>query len=182
MTDIDKDQSAAMAQSKRIKRGRAYAESDEFGDYVSRMLEANPEMTITVLRKRFWSQHFLPGCHDKGVIEMNNMNEYQSAAMRTAKRINLEYDLNHAALGLAGEAGEFADCIKRHTIYGKPLDKINAVEEIGDLLWFCALACETLGVTLSQAAEQNLYKLSLRYPDMYTDELAAQRLDKSEAR
>lgn len=113
---------------------------------------------------------------------MNDIDKFQVAAMRSAKRVDLAYDLNHAALGLAGEAGEFADCIKRHTIYGKPLDKINAVEEIGDLLWFCALACETLGVTMSQAADQNLYKLSLRYPNMYTDELAAQRLDKSEAR
>jgi len=113
---------------------------------------------------------------------MINMNQYQTAAMRTAKRVDMSYDLNHAALGLAGEAGEFADCVKRHTIYGKPLDRANAIEEIGDLLWFCALACESLGIMMSQAAENNLFKLSLRYPDIYSDELAAKRLDKSEAR
>ena len=115
---------------------------------------------------------------------MNSMEfiQYQQLAMRTAKRVDPAYDLNHAALGLSGEAGEFADCVKRHTIYGKPLDRVNAIEEIGDLLWFCALACEALGTTLSQAAEQNLFKLSVRYPEAYSDELANKRLDKSEAR
>lgn len=109
---------------------------------------------------------------------MKSFDEYQPAALRTAKRMNEDCDLMHAALGLAGEAGEFADAIKKYLVYAKPLDRANAIEEIGDILWYCALACETLGVNMSEVAEQNISKLMLRYPEKYTDVLAAKRLDK----
>lgn len=110
-----------------------------------------------------------------------NFDEYQSAAMRTAKRLSPSFDLMHAALGMAGEAGEFADCIKRHFVYGKKeLDQANAIEEIGDILWYCALACATLGVDMSEVAYHNIGKLRMRYPEKYTDWLASQRLDKDE--
>lgn len=85
-------------------------------------------------------------------------------------------------MGIAGESGEFADCIKKFIVYAGPLNRANAIEEIGDILWYCALACEALGVDLQEAAEQNLFKLSLRYPDKYSDLLAAKRLDKEEGR
>jgi len=103
---------------------------------------------------------------------------YQSRAMRTAKPMEPSDDLMHAALGLAGEAGEFADAIKKHLVYGRDLDHDNAVEEIGDILWFCALACTTLGVGMDAVAQQNIDKLKLRYPEKYADDLAFKRLDK----
>jgi NTP pyrophosphatase (non-canonical NTP hydrolase) len=99
-------------------------------------------------------------------------------ALRTAKRIDKETDLTHAAYGLAGEAGEFIDALKKHQIYGKPLDIKNLAEEIGDILWYAALAAEVLGLNLNKLAEENINKLAIRYPDAYSDVLAAQRLDK----
>lgn len=113
---------------------------------------------------------------------MESFNQYQKAALRTAKRVNEQFDLTHAALGLSGEAGEFADCVKKHTVYQRPLNRINAIEEIGDILWFCAFACETLGVSMAEVADQNIFKLSMRYPEAYSDLLAEKRLDKEEAR
>lgn len=110
------------------------------------------------------------------------MNDYQKQALRTAKRVDMQFDLNHAALGLCGEAGEFADAIKKANVYGKQLDRLNAIEELGDILWYVALACESLGVNMSEVAEQNLIKLSLRYPDQYSDLMAQKRLDKTEGR
>lgn len=103
---------------------------------------------------------------------------YQRSAMRTAKPMTLEDDLVHAALGVAGEAGEFCDAIKRFTVYGKELDRENAIEELGDLLWFVALGCNALDVTMQEAAQRNIDKLKKRYPERYTDELAHARLDK----
>lgn len=110
-----------------------------------------------------------------------NIDDFQQQSMRTAKRVDQAYDLTHAALGLTGEAGEFCDAIKKHVIYGKPLDRGNALEELGDILWFCALAADTLGVNLSEVAEMNVQKLRLRYPEKYSDNLAKQRLDKEVA-
>lgn len=107
-----------------------------------------------------------------------NFAEYQSQAIATAKNLGETGDLLHAALGLAGEAGEFVDCVKKHTVYGKPLDANNAIEELGDLLWFVSLGCKALGVSMESVAEQNIKKLKARYPDRYSDELAIARLDK----
>ena len=103
---------------------------------------------------------------------------YQKLAVRTAKSLGETGDLVHSALGIAGESGEYVDCVKKHVVYGRQLDAINAAEELGDLLWFIALGCQALGVSMSEIAQQNIDKLRIRYPDKYTDDLSAARLDK----
>lgn len=103
---------------------------------------------------------------------------YQHQAMRTAKPMEPADDLMHAALGLAGEAGEFADAIKKHLVYGRDLDRENAIEELGDVLWFVALGCNALGVSMADVAQANIDKLRRRYPEKYEDALAHRRLDK----
>ena len=108
-----------------------------------------------------------------------NFKNYQDNANKTAKAGDFKFNLIHAAMGLAGEAGEFTDCIKKYAIYGQSLDKCNAIEELGDVLWFVALACDTLGVDMELVAARNIAKLQARYPEKYSDEHAAQRLDKT---
>ena len=103
---------------------------------------------------------------------------YQLQAMRTAKPMEPADDLMHAALGLAGEAGEFADAIKKHLVYGRELDRENAIEELGDVLWFVALGCHALSVSMADVAQANIDKLRRRYPEKYEDELAYKRMDK----
>lgn len=107
-----------------------------------------------------------------------NFKEYQDNAIKTAKAGDFKFNLVHAAMGLAGEAGEFTDCIKKYAIYGQSLDSRNAAEELGDVLWFVALACDTLGINMEFIADQNIAKLQKRYPEKYTDLNALQRLDK----
>ena len=109
-----------------------------------------------------------------------NLAEYQSLANRTAKELPHRDALAHAAMGLAGEAGEFSDAIKKHLIYGQPLDFANAREELGDILWYCALAANVLGFSLETVARMNLEKLAARYPESYSDYHAKARLDKSD--
>ena len=90
--------------------------------------------------------------------------------------------LNHAALGMTTEAGEFTDALKKRYIYGKPLDKTNLLEEIGDMLWFQALALQTLGYTFEDAMEANIQKLAVRYPNEFSPEKALNRdLEKERA-
>lgn len=108
-----------------------------------------------------------------------NTQEYEMLAARTSKDMGTkEGNLVHAQMGIAGEAGEFTDAIKKNVIYGKPLDVQNCIEELGDVLWFVALAAKTLGVSMSQVMEQNINKLKLRYPEKYTDRCAIERADK----
>ena len=104
---------------------------------------------------------------------------YQLQAMRTAKPMEPADDLMHAALGLAGEAGEFADAVKKNFVYDRELDRENAIEELGDILWFVALGCHALSVSMADVAQANIDKLRRRYPEKYEDELAYKRMDKA---
>lgn len=112
------------------------------------------------------------------------MNDYQMAALRTAKVFSqktfntYEMDALHAALGVGSDAGELQDAIKKHLIYGKPLDVDNVIEEIGDVLWFLALMSHAVGMNLEQMAVANIEKLKKRYPEKYSDEAAIARADK----
>lgn len=111
-----------------------------------------------------------------------NFRDYQTLAMRTAKDLPTDRDnLLHAALGLSSEVGEFISEVKRHTIYGVALTDetlAHMQEEVGDILWYTALAASSLHCGLAALAQQNLDKLATRYPDRYSDYLAEARLDK----
>ncbi len=71
----------------------------------------------------------------------------------------------HGALGLVTEAGEFLDVFKKALAYGQEIDRINLIEEIGDLLFYLQLCCHGLGITMQQAAQANVEKLKKRYPE-----------------
>lgn len=81
----------------------------------------------------------------------------------------------HAMLGLVSEVGELADQLKKHLIYGKPLDMVNVVEELGDHDWYRALFADAIQVGIEKAWEINIAKLRTRYPDKFTAELALNR-------
>lgn len=84
-------------------------------------------------------------------------------------------DLQHAAMGLVTEAAEFTDMLKKSIFYGKPLDKVNLKEEIGDLLWYAALALRALDSDFQSVMERNIEKLKIRYPLKFTEEKAVSR-------
>lgn len=112
-----------------------------------------------------------------------DFNEYQAAAMRTAKIHGdaLIADLVHASLGLATETGEFTSTVKRMSQYGKTYTnelREHLCEELGDTLWYIALAATALGVTFEGLAEDNIAKLKLRFPEAFSNEAAEARADK----
>lgn len=81
----------------------------------------------------------------------------------------------HALLGMMSELGELADAFKKHFIYGKPLDYVNLVEELGDGDWYRALIANALDIGFEAAWEKNIAKLRARYPDKFTSEQALHR-------
>lgn len=90
-------------------------------------------------------------------------------------------DLNHMALGVAGEAGEIVDCIKKHTIYNQPLNVVDLKEEIGDMLFYVTRILDTQELTIEECLQANQDKLNKRYPEStYTDNAAKLRADKAE--
>ena len=88
-------------------------------------------------------------------------------------------DLLHAAIGIATESGEFLDALKKSLFYGKDLDKVNLREEMGDIMWYIAIACHALDTDLSTVMDVNIAKLRARFPNKFTNEAALTRnLDK----
>jgi len=86
-----------------------------------------------------------------------DMDKYQQQAATTAI-----YDKKHAiiypALGLAAEAGEVANKVKKIMRDGK-LDREAIADEIGDCLWYIAALCRDLNVDMETVAYSNLEKL-----------------------
>ena len=88
-------------------------------------------------------------------------------------------NLLHMAIGVAGEAGELLDAIKRPTIYRKHIDMDNVIEELGDLEFFMEGLRQELGISREETLRSNMTKLGVRYKDnKFTDEAAQQRADK----
>lgn len=83
--------------------------------------------------------------------------------------------LMHAMIGMATESGEIQDQLKKHIFYGKPLDRTNLVEELGDLMWYIGVMSSELGVDLEEIMEKNIAKLKKRYGEKFTEAAALTR-------
>lgn len=95
---------------------------------------------------------------------------------------SVDNDMTHMILGIAGEAGEIVDAIKKRVIYDKPLNLTNVVEELGDLEFYMAGLRQVLGIRRSETLDANIAKLQVRYKDGYSDAAAVARADKQPSR
>ncbi len=93
--------------------------------------------------------------------------EYQQEARQTALYPNRLKNLEYPTLGLAGEAGEVANIVKKiqRDFGGKITDEIRAKlkDELGDVLWYIAACADELNLTLVEIAEFNVEKLAKRH-------------------
>ena len=87
-------------------------------------------------------------------------------------------DLIHMIMGISGEAGELLDAIKKATIYNKPIDIPNIIEELGDLEFYMEGLRQILGISRQDVLDKNIAKLRVRYGQKYSDKSAQDRVDK----
>lgn len=87
-------------------------------------------------------------------------------------------ELLHMAIGLAGEVGELLDAVKRHVFYDRPLDRENAIEELGDIEFYSADLRRLIGAFRNDVLRANIDKLNKRYNKGYSDKEAQERADK----
>ena len=95
-----------------------------------------------------------------------DFDKYQHEARMTAIYPNLGNNLWYPALGLAGEAGEVCEKVKKiyrdeggHISFEK---QAELSKELGDVLWYIANLAVELRLGLSDIAKQNLEKLASR--------------------
>lgn len=96
-----------------------------------------------------------------------NANEYQRQARQFAVYPNKgNNEITYPALGLAGEAGEVANQVKKVLrddggyLTGKRLQAIE--DELGDVLWYVANLAEEIGSSVESIMEINISKLAER--------------------
>ncbi|MFN0139838.1 MAG: nucleoside triphosphate pyrophosphohydrolase family protein [Pyrinomonadaceae bacterium] len=96
-----------------------------------------------------------------------NFEEYQSEASQTALYPRRMANLDYPTLGLAGEAGEVANIVKKiqRDHDGVITDEIRGKlkDELGDVLWYISACADELGLTLNEIAEFNVGKLAKRH-------------------
>ena len=97
------------------------------------------------------------------------MNAYQAEASKTAL---YRWKVIYPALGLASESGEVLGKIKKlirdkEITFGEIADlpgddRVAIADEIGDVLWYCAMLAKDLNISLNEVAYMNLEKLESR--------------------
>ena len=99
-----------------------------------------------------------------------NFDEYQKLASRTAQfreGTSDEYKLMYTCLGLAGEAGELIEKIKKviRNHDGNMTEESRSLIrlEIGDVLWYLSQVSRFCDVSFQEAADANIKKLSDRH-------------------
>lgn len=108
--------------------------------------------------------------------------DYIRKALRTENKIysfrrteNVTPRIEHAIMGIVTESGELMDAIKKAKIYRKKMDKTNLIEEMGDLMWYLALLTDELGTSFEKIWDKNIRKLTVRYPEKYSNSKATKR-------
>ena len=95
-----------------------------------------------------------------------NFKEYQKAARSTAIYPK-EFAVIYPTLGLAGEAGEVCEKIKKRIRdwdcdFSTGVFKAEITKELGDITWYIANLATDLGISFEDIAAVNIAKLQSR--------------------
>lgn len=93
------------------------------------------------------------------------INEYQTAALRTAGTDDPGALLLNGVMGLNGEAGECIDIVKKHMFQGHEINTEKLAKELGDVAWYLAVTAYAIGYPLEDVLTLNIDKLRQRYPN-----------------
>ncbi len=97
-----------------------------------------------------------------------NLSEYQKFCKRTAKKFrDKEKEIMTWGLGISGEAGDVAGCIKK-TISHHDNQKDGIKENLGDTLWYIAMICNFFNWDIKDVMEENMNKLRKRYAKAFS--------------
>lgn len=68
------------------------------------------------------------------------------------------------AMGLAGEAGETVEIVKKAIFHGHELDRDRLTKELGDVLFYLVSLATAAGIPFQSVVQGNVNKLDARYP------------------
>jgi len=107
--------------------------------------------------------------------KIKNLKEYQDICKKTALKFkDKEKEILTWGLGMAGEAGDVAGCIKK-TFTHKNDQRTGIRENIGDTLWYMAMICNYFNWNFDEVLEENIQKFKKRYPQGFTQKKAKRK-------
>lgn len=74
----------------------------------------------------------------------------------------------HGIVGLFTEAGELVEAL-RSAVFAGGFDEVNALEELGDGMWYQAILLKALGSNFGEVQQVNIAKLRKRFPNNFTE-------------
>lgn len=105
-----------------------------------------------------------------------DINEYQRWIETKAKRYDdRDGRLVANSLGVAGEAGEFANKVKKQIFHEHGFDREVLLDELGDVLFYVGELANTIEVSFQDIVDHNAAKLNKRYPEGFSPERSINR-------
>ena len=97
-----------------------------------------------------------------------SIKEYQELCKKFARDFkNKEKEIMTWGLGISGEAGDVAGCIKK-TFSHYSDQTLGIRENIGDTLWYAAMICNYFNWDMQEVLDENIEKLKKRFPEGFT--------------
>jgi len=105
-----------------------------------------------------------------------DLKDYQKFVKKVAKKFkNPNEEIMTWGLGISGEAGDVASCIKKTFAHGND-QKTGIRENIGDTFWYMAAICNFFGWDIEEIIGENMAKLKKRYPQGFTTKKAKRKM------
>jgi len=107
---------------------------------------------------------------------------YREEVMRNCPNFKVDTDktrLSLGGLGVAGEAGEVADLIKKILHHDVSLESVREklIKEMGDVYWYLEYLGATLGVSTEEVMAANVAKLRARHPNGWSPQTQQAKRD-----
>lgn len=112
---------------------------------------------------------------------LDSIREYSELALRTlAEPVAADYVLStlNAATGIASEAGEINEIVKKRFFHNHPdtdAVRVHMAKELGDLAWYWVLMCRCYNLDPADVLQTNIEKLKARYPEGFSTERSVNR-------
>lgn len=96
------------------------------------------------------------------------LQEYKEECKRTIKEFESEKEkIMTWGLGIAGEAGDVAGCIKKTFVHDND-ETLGIRENLGDTMWYIMAICLFFNWDLKEILDENSKKLRKRYPEGFS--------------
>lgn len=96
---------------------------------------------------------------------------------RRNKNLGEKLEIVNYSMGLIGEASEISELIKKWYFQGHTLDRGKLAEELGDTFFYFMALLKIFEINLDEIMENNMDKLTKRYPNGFNKEDSIKRAD-----